>query len=144
MNFFESELQKIMRCGAPFSDPKYVGGACYGRLDENLRIKLQFVTQDTYQKYEGIKATVINKNDGPVDSTVLWFADILGRKQVANPNFRDGVNPYAWTNNGKTVWYVYQPNQQDYERLCGAVSDYCGIFQSQEMGGQGMRMSPQL
>jgi len=144
MNFFENELQKIVRLGVPFTDPKYVGGACYGRLDDDLIIKLQFNTSNTYQRYEGIKATVINRNDGPVDSAVFLFADVLGRKRVDNPDLRNEIIPYARTYNGKTEWYAYQPTPQDYKQLCGAVSDYCGVFQAQEMGGQGMRMSQQL
>jgi len=143
MNFFENELQKIVRLGVPFTDPKYVGGACYGRLDDDLRIKLQFTTSNTYQHYEGIKATVINRNDGPVDSAVFLFEDVLGRKRVDNPNFRDGVIPYVWQNDEKTRWYAYQPTPQDYKQLCEAVSDYCEVFQTQEQG-QGMQMSRQL
>jgi len=142
MNFFENELQKIVRLGVPFTDPKYAGGACYGRLDENLRIKLQFTTRDTYQQYEGIKATVINRNDGPVDSTVFWFSDVLGRTKSINP-YTDQKGPYAWTYNGKTEWYAYQPTPRDYKQLCEAVSDYCEVFQTQEQG-QGMQMSRQL
>jgi len=34
MNFFEKELQKIVNLGVPITDQKYVGSACYGRLDD--------------------------------------------------------------------------------------------------------------
>lgn len=142
MNFFEQELQKIVRCGVPISNPKYAGGACYGQLDDHLRIKLQLITRDTHQQYEGIKATVINRNDGPVDSTVFWFLDVLGRTKSVNP-YTDQRGPYAWTYSGKTEWYAYHPNQQDYKQLCESVSDYCGVFMDQEME-QGMAMSRQL
>lgn len=42
MNFFEQELHKIV---APkYPDATYVGRACYVRLDELNRAKIQFVT----------------------------------------------------------------------------------------------------
>ena len=42
MNFFEQELHKIV---APkYPDATYVGRACYVRLDELNRAKIQFAT----------------------------------------------------------------------------------------------------
>lgn len=144
MNFFEEELQKIVNLGIPITDPKFVGGTFYGRLDDDLRIKLQFSTLGHADHYEAIKATVINRVEGPVDSALFRFLDVLGRKQVSNPNFRDGVVPYAWKYCDKTEWYVYKPTEQDYKQLCAAVSDYCDIFQSQKMADRGMQMSQQF
>ncbi|MDL2293792.1 hypothetical protein LJC60_04090 [Ruminococcaceae bacterium OttesenSCG-928-D13] len=144
MNYFEQELQKIVRCGVPFQSPTYAGSSCFGRLDGDLRVRLQFVTLGHADHYTALKATVINRKDGAVDSALFRFADILGNKQVSNPNFKNGVIPYVWTCNGQSEWYVYHPNQKDYRQLCEAVSDYCGVFMEQEMGGQGMAMSQQL
>lgn len=144
MNFFEKELQKIVNLGVPITDQKYVGSACYGRLDDNLRIKLQFSTLGYADHYEAIKATVINRTDGPVDSAVFMFSDVLGKKQVSNPNFSNGIMPYAWACDGKTEWYVYKPTEQDYKQLSATVSDYCDIFQTQRMADHGMQMSQQF
>ncbi len=144
MNFFEKELQKIVSLGVPISDSKYVGSACYGRLDDALRVKLQFTTLGISGHYEAIKATVINRNDGPVDSAIFRFSDVLGRKQVDNPNFKNGIMPYAWAYDGKTEWYVYHPTEQDYKKLCAEVSNYCDIFQFQKLTDHGMQMSQQL
>jgi hypothetical protein len=144
MNFFEKELQKMVNLGIPVTSPKYVGGACYGKLDDDLRIKLQFVTLGHAEHYEAIKATVINRVDGPVDSAIFRFSDVLGKKQVSNPNFTDGITPYAWAYYGKIDWYVYRPTAQDYKQLFTAVNDYCGIFQTQQMADRGMQMSQQF
>lgn len=144
MNFYERELQKIVSLGVPITNPKYVGGACYGRLDDDLRIKLQFSTLGYADHYEAIKATVINRVDGPIDSALFRFSDVLGKKQVSNPNFRDSIMPCAWAYDGKTEWYVYKPTEQDYKQLCAAVSDYCDIFQSQKMADHGIQMSQQF
>ena len=42
MNFFEQELRKIV--GSAYPDATYIGRACYVRLGEENRAKIQFVT----------------------------------------------------------------------------------------------------
>ena len=143
MNFYESELQRIVRLGVPVSDPKYVGGACYGNLGGDLRLKLQFITQGTHVHYEALKATVINRNDGPVDSAVFNLADVIGTPGMKHPTSGTALKPHIWEDSGNPKWYSYHPNARDYKALCDTVSDYCSVFQAQDMD-QGMQMSQQL
>ena len=143
MNFFENELQKIVRLGVPVSDQKYVGGACYGNLGSDLRLKLQFITQGTHAHYEAIRATIIKRNDSPVDSTVIDLADVIGSADMKHPTSGTALKPHIWEYNGKPDWYGYHPNAKDYKAICDTVSDYCSVFQSQDMG-QGMQLSQQL
>ena len=143
MNFFEKELQKIVRLGVPVSDPKYVGSACYGNLGGDLRIKLQFVSQGTHDHYEALKATVINSNEGSVDSITISLADVIGTPGMKHPTSGAVLKPHIWNYNDKVDWYSYYPNPKDYKSLCDAVSDYCSVFQVHEMD-QGMQMSQQL
>ena len=77
MNFFENELRKIVKPGVPFTDPTYLGSACFGTLDENLRVKFQFVTCGTSEHYEALKATIINRNEDPVDSVVIKMSSFV-------------------------------------------------------------------
>lgn len=44
MNFFESELKKIMGDSAILKDQKYVGRMCYGTIGGDLRARVEFVT----------------------------------------------------------------------------------------------------
>ena len=119
MNFFEQELHKIV---APkYPDATYVGRACYVRLDELNRAKIQFVTGIVANQYHALRVSILNRNEGQVDVLLLNLSDILGKKQTGNPNFR----------NGKADWYVYHPNSQDYQQLTDAVSDYLEVFQEQ-------------
>ena len=133
MNFFEQELQKIVSRNKQIRNPTFVGSACYGQLSDDLRVKLQFTTLGTSQKYEGIKATILNRKDGSVDQAVFRFSDILGMKQVNSPSYSRRLTPYAWTYDGKTDWYAYHPNQVDYKRLCSEIDAYCSVFQAHEM-----------
>lgn len=129
MTFFEQELRKIV--GDVYPDATFVGRACYVRLSDMNRAKIQFTTCGTADHYEALQMTILNRSDGQVDTLRLRFKDVLGTKQVNNPNFRNGVSPHAWTYNGKTEWYAYLPNSRDYQKLTDAVSEYLEVFQEQ-------------
>lgn len=135
MNFFEQELKRLFAKDHAFDDVKFIGKVCYGTLGEKTRMKLEFVTIGTYQKYEGIKATVIDKTDGVIDTLTLKFSDVWGKKKLNNPNFRDGIEPYVWIYNEKAEWYAYEPTNADYKVMAESVSDYAELFkeQAQEM-----------
>lgn len=129
MNFFEQELHKIVVPKYP--NATYVGRACYVRLDELNRAKIQFVTGIVANQYHGLRISILNRNEGQVDALLLNLSDILGKKQTSNPNFKSGITPYIWDDYGKADWYVYHPNSQDYQQLTDAVSDYLEVFQEQ-------------
>lgn len=129
MTFFEQELQKVV--GDAFPGATFVGRACYVRLDEMNRAKIQFVTCGTANHYEALQMTILNRQEGDVDHLLLRFSDLLGKKATANPNFSDGVKPHIWDDHGDVDWYVYRPSKQDYQTLTNAVSDYLEVFQEQ-------------
>lgn len=146
MNFFESELKKIMGNSNILKDQKYVGRMCYGTISEDLRARVEFVTLGVHDHYAGLKTSIINRKEGVVDSMLLRFTDVWGKPKVSNPNFREGVNPHIWTDNGKSDWYVFHPTNADYQKLAAGVENYLSVFQdmamaqSQDFGSQ--QMSP--
>ncbi|MBR2935222.1 MAG: hypothetical protein IKB79_06555 [Oscillospiraceae bacterium] len=129
MTFYEKELRRIVEPHHP--DATFVGRACYVRLSDTNRAKIQFITMGIASHYEAMRVTILNRQEGDVDNLVLRFSDLLGKKMVSNPNFRDGVMPHIWDDHGKADWYVYHPTEQDYEKLSHAVNDYLDIFQEQ-------------
>ena len=129
MTYFEQELRKIV--GGEHPDATFVGRACYVRLDELNRAKIQFVTGIVANQYRALRISILNRNEGQVDVLLLNLSDILGKKQTSNPNFKSGITPYIWDDYGKADWYVYHPNSQDYQQLTDAVSDYLEVFQEQ-------------
>lgn len=133
MNYFEQELRRLFGKDAAISDKKFVGRAFFGKLSDSLRVRIEFVTLGIADHYEAIKATVINRNDGPVDALTLRFSDLLGKKMVSNPNFRDGIAPYIWRYGDKTEWYVYKPSKADYDQISEAVSDYLDVYREPEL-----------
>ena len=125
MNFFEQNLRK---CTEGYEDAKFIGNALYIPLGENNRLKLQFATLGYADHYAAIRLTALDKNNGTIDSTTLKFMDIWGKKRVNNPNFSDGIIPYAWAYNGVTKWYVYQPTPRDFELLSEQIDSYAELF----------------
>jgi hypothetical protein len=135
MSYFEQELRRLFGNDKTISDKAFVGRSFFGKLTDSLRVRVEFVTMGTSDHYEAIKATVINRNDGPVDAITLRFSDLFGRKMVNNPNFKDGVTPYIWKYGDKIEWYVYKPVKADYDQISESLNNYFDVFRepSQEM-----------
>ena len=65
MTFYEQELRKII--GERYPDATYVGRACYVRLSDMNRAKIQFVTTGIANQYSALRLTVLNRQEGDVD-----------------------------------------------------------------------------
>ena len=122
MTFFEQELRKIV--GAIYPDAKYVGRAAYVDIGGINRAKFEFITLDCADHYEAIRASIINRCDGKLDSVTLRFSDLFSKK-----NLPMSQNPHAWAYNGKVEWYGFTPSAADYDSLIAAVSDYTEMFE---------------
>ena len=144
MNFFESELKKIMDNSSILKDQKYVGRICYGTINDDLRARVEFVTLGVSDHYVGLKTSIINRKEGVVDSILLRFTDIWGKPKVSNPNFREGVNPHIWTDSGKSDWYVFRPTAADYRKLADSVENYLSVFQDMAMAQESQDCTMQM
>ena len=129
MNFFEQELRKIV--GSAYPDATYIGRACYVRLGEENRAKIQFVTGIVSNQYNALQMTILNRSEGTVDTLRVSLTDLLGKQAAKNPDFRNGVEPHIWDDNGNVRWYAYQPSSRDYQTLTNEISEYLGLFQQQ-------------
>ena len=129
MTFFESELRKVV--GAVRRDARYIGRAAYVDLNRDACAKFEFVTCGHADQYEALKATVLSRRSGVVDSETVRFRDIFRNKQS-----------YAWTYQGQTEWYGPKPSKADYDALSRAVNDYLSLFEQHlSEPDQGMDMS---
>jgi len=125
MSFFERELQRIADVCKNITNPTFAGRACYGDLGGDNRVKLQFVTLGRSDHYEALKATVLNRTEGEVDSLLFRFEDIWGKKH--NKGYNGGI-PHIWTNDRKADWYAYTPTAADIKVLATEVSAYLHVF----------------
>ena len=126
-NFFEQELRKLASQLTIMDDARFMGRACYGRVCENIRAKLQFVTMGTADHYEALQVTLINNTEGEIDHSTIRLKELWG-KLHGNPNFPQGADPHIWINSGKTAWYAVQPGPAEYEVLAGEVDGYMELF----------------
>lgn len=129
---FEKELRKLFDHDALFTDAKFVGRRCYGRLDGDLRVRAEFISTLIASQYDALKISLINRTEGVVDSALLRLDEVWGSKMVDNPNFRDGVKPHLWQNGSDLVWYAYQPTPADFESLSDQVDGYLETFRDPE------------
>jgi len=125
MNYFEQELRRVADACDGIINPTFAGRVCFGDLGGDNRVKLQFVTQGTMDCYEALKATILNRVDGEIDSLLFRFRDTWGKKY--DHGYKDGV-PYIWTYQGKSEWYVYHPTDADIKQLAAEIGGYLAVF----------------
>ena len=81
-NFFEQELWYLFGDEQVIDTPYCSGQSCYGTLDRDLRVRIQFISTHISGQYDALKLTVLNRINGPVDIQVLKLGDILGKKPI--------------------------------------------------------------
>ena len=79
MNFFEKEMRQMFDDEDMFQDAKFVGKTMLAKLDDDLRIKLQFVSSHISGQYDTVQMTIINRTEGVVDKQNFKFSDIIGQ-----------------------------------------------------------------
>ena len=130
MNFFEKEMRQMFGDTDVISEPKFVGKTMLGKLDDELRVKLQFVSTGIAKHYDAIQVSILNRTDGLVDRETMLFGDIIG---VKNTNISGRVNPYMWEEGvGKAYWYT-PVTASDKALIADTVLDYVGMYQSEGM-----------
>lgn len=127
MNFFEKELRDLFGSSPTLRDAHYCGRTCLAKLDENLRVKLQFTTTGYAGHYDAIKLAIINRTDGVVDQQFFRFADIVGQQHRPG---RTSIAPHIWDNNGHLEWYRPLPEKQR-SQIANTILDYMGMYQEE-------------
>lgn len=81
MTTFEKELRKLFDHDAIFSDTRFVGRTCYGKISDSLRIRAEFVTLGHANHYEALKVSLINRNEGVTQSSGLDRHAVFSRQR---------------------------------------------------------------
>lgn len=129
MNFFEGELRLMFGNNSIIQDPKIVGRTLLGKIDDDLRVKLQFVSTGISKHYDGIQVSVINRTEGLVDRETMLFGDIIGQKN----SFGSKVNPYMWEKSSHTAYWYTPVSVSEKAQIADTVLNYVGMYQSDEM-----------
>ena len=125
MNFYEQELRKLTGTfPSKISKSSYIGRACLIPLSKGRVAKLQFATCGMADNYEALSITIIDAQNGEIDSNKLLFKDYFA------PQMRGGgstVIPHIWSCNGIDSWYK-APTALEFKSLGKAAHEYIGIF----------------
>ena len=127
MNFFEKELRDLFGSSTTLRDAHYCGRTCLAKLDQDLRVKLQFTSTGYADHYNAIKLAIINRTDGVVDQQLFRFSDIIDQQH--SPGMMS-VTPQIWDDNGKPEWY--RPiSQEQRSQIANTILDYVGMYQGE-------------
>ena len=88
MNKLERELKLLFGESELFSEAVFCGKTMIGKLDKDVRAKIEFISTSVHKHYDSLKVTVLNRTEGVIDSTVFNFSDMIGLK--------NGRIPYYW------------------------------------------------
>lgn len=129
MNFYEKEMRQMFGDSDIIHDAKFVGRTMLGKLDDDLRVKLEFIATHISGKFNAIKASVINRAEGVVDQQVFKFADIIG---AYNRPGMSPIDPHMWEYAAKPEWYTPVTLSQK-AQIADRVLDYIFMYQGEDM-----------
>ena len=131
MNFFEKEMRQMFDDEDIFHDAKFVGKTMLAKLDDDLRIKLQFVSSHISGQYDTVQMSIINRVEGVVDKQNFKFSDIVG---PYNRPGREPLNHHMWEYQGKPEWYT-PITLAEKAQIADTVIGYAEMYQDQSMTG---------
>lgn len=132
MNFFEKEMRQMFDAAEGISDKKFIGKTMIGKLDDELRVKLQLISTEISKHYDAMQVSIINRTDGVIDKQNILFGDVIGLKMT---RASEKVNPYMWENNNSGMWYT-PINLTEKAQIGDAVLDYVGMYQEDSLAMQ--------
>ena len=124
MNNFERELRKIVGHCEYIRNPKYVGRACVGRLDDDIVVKMEFESTMIRDKYNALRVTLMNRSEGKIDSQLIRFNELWGVKHIRS----NDIEPHIWKYNDELSLYCYTPTVAELKALSQSVDDYLACF----------------
>lgn len=133
MNFYEQEMRQMFDDTDIIQDAKFVGKTMLGKLDDDLRVKLEFVATHIAGEFNAVRATMINRTDGVIDQQTFKFRDIIGPYHKKSG---DLIDPHMWTYADKSEWYT--PLTASLKaRIADTVLDYVSLYQSEDQSMAG-------
>ena len=75
--------------------------------------------------------SIINKNEGVIDSQSFMFYEIIGMKGPEKDR-----KPHIWDDNGKASWFVYEPTDAELESIGSKVEEYVWLYADHDLGIQ--------
>ena len=122
------ELKKMFEGRIEMQDIHYVGKACYGRLEENLRGKIELGQGFMDSGYTRLTVSVLERTNGLVDQMMFLISDVTGLKKETNGERMAGPELSSYKD---SVWWNCEIDEADYQKIAEAVNGYLSLFQSE-------------
>ena len=130
MNFYEQQLKNMFpELDTKSGDTVFAGKAMLSVISDDLRAKVEFVTGRIAGQYEGLRLSIINKNEGVIDSQSFMFHEIIGMKGSARDR-----KPLVWDDNGNANLFGYVPTTSELTKIGSKVEDYIWMYADQDLG----------
>lgn len=126
MNHMEHELRVLFGESELFYEAMFSGKMMIGKIDTDIRVKLEFVSTNISGQYNAIRATVINRTEGEIDRNMFLLKDIIGQK--------NGYDPYIWDAPSSKGWYGFRPTSNEYDKITDTITDYMAMFADESIG----------
>lgn len=125
MNFYEQEMRMMFGSKKNIKEAKFCGKVMLAKLNDELRVKLQFVEMGYANHYSAIRMTIINRKDGELDTITFRFEDIIGLKAMRSG---DKVEPYMWTYNNESWWYTPVMDAEK-KKIADTINGFISMYQ---------------
>ena len=126
MNHLEHELRVLFGESELFYEAMFSGKMMIGKIDTDVRAKLEFVSTGISGQYNAIRAAIINRTEGEIDRNTFLLKDIIGQK--------NGYDPYIWDDLNSKGWYGFRPTSNEYDRITDTITDYMAMFADESIG----------
>lgn len=104
-----------------------VNGVGMLKLPNSRVAKLELLAQRVSEQYDSLRLTIINKDDGKVDSNMFLFSELLeADKNNKHPN-ADFKSCRVIAHTGWD-WYIDYPTKQSLEKLKSTIDDYLSFL----------------
>ena len=80
MNFFEGQFRKMLWGNDMIRTPFYVDGACFGTLDRDRLVQMQFLASKNGYLFDVLEIVVVRRASGQQNTFDLQLKDILGAR----------------------------------------------------------------
>lgn len=114
--------QKFMSDLLKGTEFKIVNGTGLLGLSNNRVAKLVITTKGTHGQYEGLKLSVINKQDGVVDSQFFNFSEYLECEQNPSAKKFRVIEHCGWD------WYQNKPSLKSVESFRKNIMEYLSFL----------------
>ncbi|WP_373264854.1 hypothetical protein [Hungatella hathewayi] len=123
------ELKKMFEGRIALQEVRYVGKTCFGRLEGELRGKVELERGPMDLGFSRIHVSVLERTSGLVDQMKFLISNVTGVKKGLYENRFLSLEFHVYDHEGS--WNC-EMGEADYEKLAEAINGYLEMFQSEE------------